>query len=142
MDGNGHPLKYLSGRSGANIDRLQAHWWDYVLPDVSLQSVPSQLVGGDGGKVWDDSTLLDVTKRISSIEVRSGNEVDGIRVNYEGVAQGQIHGGDGGTSHTFDLGPDENIIRIEGRSGSRVDRLQFFTNKGNYFVLFGSLNVF
>jgi hypothetical protein len=35
------------------------------------------------------------------------------------------------------LGPDEDINRIEGRSGSRIDRLQFFTNKGRSSPLYG-----
>lgn len=39
------------------------------------------------------------------------------------------YGGGAGTKHDFQLGPDERIIRVEGRAGARIDRLQFFTNQ-------------
>jgi len=40
-------------------------------------------------------------------------------------------------SHSFDLGPDESIIRVEGRSGARIDRIQFTTNQGRQSPAFG-----
>jgi len=135
LDGNGHPLRYFAGRSGADLDRLEAHWWNYVL-DISLQAIPSTLVGGTGGSPFDDSTAVDVTKRISSITVHSGAAVDAIQVIYDGQPA-PSHGGTGGDNHTFDLGPDESIIRIEGRSGARLDRIQFITNQGRTSPLYG-----
>ena len=40
-------------------------------------------------------------------------------------------GGGAGTKHDFELGPDERIIRVEGRAGARIDRIQFFTNQNS-----------
>jgi len=135
MDGQGHPLKYFSGRSGSAVDALQAHWCNYVI-DISAQSIPSEMKGGTGGNAFDDSLQVDVSKRITSIHIRSGNSVDSIQVIYDSASP-RAHGGTGGGDYTFDLGPDESIIRIEGRSGSRIDRLQFFTNQGRVSDLFG-----
>lgn len=74
--------------------------------------------GGDGGSEF-------AADYIKSLAIRTGKEVDAIIIN------GSKHGGDGGSmSTTLIFDADEYISAITLRSGSRVDNLQFTTNKG------------
>jgi len=95
------------------------------------------VVGGGGGGPFDDSTMVNVARKITSIDIRHGSSVDAIRVNYDGQNQTPFHGGSGGSLSTFNLDSDENIVRIEGRSGTILDRLQFVTDKGRTSDLYG-----
>lgn len=73
--------------------------------------------------------------RLMGIRVRSGKKLDSVQCIYSvGGRQvnGPQNGGDGGTEHLFwlNLSTNEYIVAIGGRSGSEVDGIQFFTNKG------------
>ncbi len=76
---------------------------------------------------------------ITKVEVRHGGEIDGLRLYY-GVNKvtGPWHGGKGGKKReTWDVPAGENIVRVEGQSGDRIDNLQFFTDKGHSSPYFG-----
>jgi len=134
-NGNGLALQYISGRCGSKLDAFQCHWFGNV--DIASQATPSVMVGGGGGGPFDDSTIVNVARKIMSIDIRHGSVVDAIRVNYDGQNQTPFHGGSGGSLSTFNLDSDENIVRIEGRSGSVIDRLQFVTDKGRTSEQYG-----
>lgn len=52
-----------------------------------------------------------------------------IRVQYGGV-WGPDHGGRGGSITNYKLEPEEKIIIVQGRSGGRLDQLEFITDAG------------
>jgi len=112
----------------------------YALASCNGSSVtPSPQYGGGGGSPFTD--LATTTQELSSILIRSGSEVDAIQVcfrNQDNTIQcREMHGGSGGSPNQFDLLPGEYINRIEGRSGRRIDSLQFFTNTGRQSAKYG-----
>jgi hypothetical protein len=95
----------------------------------------SQSFGGNGGNPFDDSALQNVTIPIVAIWIRCGSRVDSLGVVYEGHTTPQVtHGGSGGRDEVFSLLPDEKIIRIEGRSGTKIDQLCFVTSTGTSLI--------
>jgi Jacalin-like lectin domain len=101
--------------------------------------VATAISGGKGGNEFaEDLTLF---CKLIAVRIRSGSEVDSIEGVYllpSGVEEsGPRHGGGGGSEKMFRLEPDEFITAVEGRSGKRVDRLQFITNKGRRSDAYG-----
>merc|ERR1712154_430338 len=92
--------------------------------------------GGNGGSQWTDGGVVHLNGEISSVEVRTGAEVDSIRVKY-GEVWGENHGGGGGTLHSVDLNPGAKITIVQGRAGSRLDELELVTDDGVVFGPFG-----
>lgn len=95
--------------------------------------------GGTGGDPFSDD-LTEVC-RLTAVRIRSAARVDAITAVWR-MADGstrtaQQHGGNGGTEQQFSLDADEYINRIEGRSGSEIDQLAFFTSKGRKFGPYG-----
>ncbi len=95
--------------------------------------------GGGGGGAFNDftsNTGSDCGTRVSKITIRSGRRVDAIQLTYRlsngNTVTGPKHGGNGGgqTVYNIDIAGGEEIVYVGGRSGSRVDRLEFVTNKG------------
>ncbi len=82
--------------------------------------------------------------RLRSISVWHGKFIDGMEVQWQDesdptrLERSPHAGGYGGRMDTFDLAFDEAIVRVEGRSGDFVDRLEFFTNKGRSKVFGGT----
>lgn len=101
---------------------------------MARQISQSSNYGGSGGRAWDDNiyshspTIVGVRK----IDIRHGNQVDGLQVTYL-LADGSTytaprHGGSGGSPSSFTLAEDERIIRIEGKTNNAlVDQLTFIT---------------
>lgn len=84
----------------------------------ATNSIVINSYGGNGGGAF-------APDYIQSLAIRTGEEVDAIIIN------GKKNGGDGGSlSTTLIFDSDEYISQILIRSGSRVDRLEFTTNKG------------
>merc|ERR1712168_1580322 len=92
--------------------------------------------GGSGGSPWTDGGEVHLNGDISSIEMRTGSEVDSIRVKY-GEVWGENHGGGGGALHSVDLNPGAKITIVQGRAGSRLDELELVTDDGIVFGPFG-----
>jgi len=128
-------LHYLHGRSGAEIDRIGFGYGDLppALPSDIFATAP---YGGTGGKSFNDFDGSPLLGKITSINVRHGERIDNIAVNYAGGTQVK-HGGNGGSLSTFTLDPDEWITKITGRSSGRVNQLRFFTNKGRQSPVYG-----
>jgi len=102
-----------------------------------MGSAKSSVFGGNGGTAFRDPDVVIDKGRISKIDICHGGEVDGFRLYYGTEGVGDWHGGDGGTLSTFALEGDELIIRVEGHAGYRIDRLQFFTDKGRKSPVYG-----
>jgi hypothetical protein len=87
--------------------------------------------GGNGGDAFDDSHDLAAWGPIRHVVVRHGSEIDSLGVSW---ANGNFsdHGGTGGTVDYIDLAADESILRVDGRSGDRLDQITFFSNKATY----------
>ena len=92
--------------------------------------------GGNGGSQWTDGGEVHLNGDITSVELRSGSEVDSIRVKY-GDVWAENHGGGGGGVHTFDLNPGAKITIVQGRYGKRLDALELITDDGLVFGPFG-----
>jgi hypothetical protein len=101
--------------------------------------VPTQQHGGNGGDAFSDD--LTQTCRLAEVNIRHGSEVDAIQGVYTtpsgATITGLMHGGDGGELSNFKLEDGEYITRVEGHSGARTDKLQFFTNRGRSFGPYG-----
>jgi len=92
--------------------------------------------GGNGGGQWTDGGEVHLNGDISSVELRSGSEIDSIRVKY-GDVWGENHGGGGGSLHSFDVNPGAKITIVQGRSGKRLDELELITDDGVVFGPYG-----
>ncbi|MED1663492.1 jacalin-like lectin [Brevibacillus laterosporus] len=94
----------------------------------------STLFGGSGGSPFNDDHT-DV-KRLAGFYIRHGSRIDAIQGIYDYLdgrrAPQEFHGGNGGTQAIVFFEDDEHIIRITGRTGSRVDQLTITTNKRTY----------
>ncbi|POZ59936.1 jacalin-like lectin [Chromobacterium alticapitis] len=99
----------------------------------------TQQFGGEGGSSFADN-LTEVC-RLSQINIRHGSRVDsiqGVWITPSGdQVTGSKHGGDGGELTSIVLAGNEYIVRVDGRSGSRVDQLSFTTNLGNVYGPYG-----
>lgn len=127
-------LHYVFGRSGNLVDQLGFASGDPA-PALPTEIRPSPGYGGGGGSPFDD--LKDgVIGKIERIDVRHGARIDKISVFYQGAGD-KPHGGNGGGLSSFALAADEWITEVHGRSGGRVDRLQFRTNKDRWSQVYG-----
>ncbi|MFT3766990.1 MAG: jacalin-like lectin [Minicystis sp.] len=101
--------------------------------------IRSQEFGGDGGDPFSDD-LTEVC-RLVQVNIRYASEIDGIQCEWESPSGARVtgpwHGGHGGDLTHFTLLEGEHITHFEGRVGSRVDQLTFYTNKGNKFGPYG-----
>ena len=102
--------------------------------DVSILPGPSTFYGGGGGQLFDHFSALKEDSKITSVQVwetcfHGIALVGGIRIAYtDGRAFSA--GKREGAMKMIDLGPDESINRVSGRSARLVDSLTFYTNKG------------
>jgi hypothetical protein len=115
-------------------------------PRMNVQVSNGELMGGDGGEVFDFAE--DFTERASAVQhrtrlervgLRAGGRIDQIRLNYRnesgplGATQQreEVHGQDGGRDlGEMQLGPGVGIARIEAKTGTRVDHLTLTTTDG------------
>jgi len=98
--------------------------------------VDGPLYGGNGGFAFHTASS-DPDDKIVSVQVRSGSEIDGLKIRY---ASGRVesYGGTGG--HLQDqwmIFDDEVLVGISGKFGSRVDSLRFYTSTGRVSQKYG-----
>jgi len=78
---------------------------------------------------------------LKTLKVRCGSRIDAIECVFKLPSGQEIStgrkGGDGGGQNEFTLSANERIIRVEGRAGARIDRLQFFTNQNRSSPIYG-----
>ncbi len=84
--------------------------------------------GGRGGNHFDDGVENVNIVGIRTVNIRSGNQVDAIQVDYMlsdgSVFKGPYHGGHGGSVSAISLANGEWICKVEGKTnGSLVDQL-------------------
>jgi hypothetical protein len=92
--------------------------------------------GGTGGLPF-HTTNADPSNKIIGIQVRSANEVDALRVIY---ANGLVEawGGSGGSwNPVFEIFPGEELVKISGKAGLRVDSIVFTTSTGRVSQVYG-----
>ena len=94
------------------------------MPVESFQSGPC---GGTGGNTFTDDIPADGVK-IASIDIRHGNFIDAVTLNYSDSTSSGRHGGGGGVSETVTFESDEYLTEISGRYGNVVDSLLIRTN--------------
>jgi Jacalin-like lectin domain len=92
--------------------------------------------GGTGGAAFSDD--LTTVAQLIAVTVKSGGRVDAIQATWRTTDGKQVtgpwHGGEGGNNpRTFVLQEGEFITKVTINSGAKVDRVQFWTNKGAYF---------
>jgi hypothetical protein len=98
-------------------------------PELNVSLSEEIPMGGSGGAPFAFPERADaIRRRLRLVEVglRTGSRVDQIRLRYAGDGEplaAEVHGGDGGSDRgSLQLGPGVNLRRIEGLSGTRVDR--------------------
>ncbi|GAB1527404.1 hypothetical protein RhiTH_010579 [Rhizoctonia solani] len=80
----------------------------------------SKLMGKEYNDLHSFGAELDFWKPIKSIEIWSGQVVDGLLVTYnmlDGSTQDVMHGATGGTKTKIDLSPTERIVEVNGIYG-------------------------
>ncbi|CAF0749781.1 unnamed protein product [Adineta ricciae] len=97
--------------------------------------------GGQGGSIFSDLDVVGLYGRTFPISIilRCGSYIDAIQVTYETsnqtqgsvITQAPRRGGTNTGPHQFDLLPGERIVKVNGRSGTYVNGLQFTTSTGN-----------
>lgn len=108
----------------------------YGTPALCYQIGNSPAYGGSAGHPFHDTniaTAIQQHQRITSIQLRSGNYIDNLTVNYQndnGITR-QYHGGNGGTlGPLLTLLPGQFITGISGRSSEYIDHLQIQISDG------------
>ncbi|KAG8945479.1 hypothetical protein FRC04_000764 [Tulasnella sp. 424] len=97
--------------------------------------VQSPARGGSGGTAFSDAGCVTFpqTTNITAVKINYNTGIDRIQVCYGGK-WAETHGGKAGSQglseETFYLQRGEVIVQIEGRSGTRLDSLQFTTSTG------------
>ncbi len=96
-----------------------------------------QLAGGDGGSLWTDTGEC-AGQYVDGFKIRSGGSVDWVQFRYGGNRWGQVHGaGSGPFDADVILPAGDYIVRVDFRSGSRVDAVTFKTKKGKTYGPYG-----
>jgi Jacalin-like lectin domain len=110
---------------------------DNGTPELEYQIKHSPIHGGNGGGPFDDvnvDTSIPQQTRISALQLRSGSRIDRLMTTYTNTSSTWTveHGGNGGgLSNKLDLRPRNVVLKVNGRSGSRVDHLTFTTSNGD-----------
>lgn len=126
--------------SGTLVDSLQPHFID-GLQTRNAVGASKEAAGGNGGNPFDFFHSVNdmIAARLVEVRVRSGSVIDAIQLVYsygDHAFTTPWYGGSGGAESFFTLAPGELIVKIEGRSGSLVDQVQFITNRsGNSLSL-------
>lgn len=92
--------------------------------------------GGWGGSPWDDRNVC-AGKAVDGIRVGYGKEVNSIQFRYGGVWAGYY--GANNTDRWVDiaLDPGEGIVRVDFRSGDRMNQITYITTKNRVLGPYG-----
>jgi len=129
----------FKGRASGVVHNIEPIWSN-TRQLGSLSVAVGEMKGTKSGTGFDMlSSISDpFPANLKSIKVRSGDRIDALECMFTLASGGEFStgrmGGGGGKEQIFTLNDNERIIRIEGRSGSQIDRLQFFTNQNRTFV--------
>lgn len=129
-------LLYIFGSAYNRIDRIGLGYGPQP-PALESPVTRSEAKGGVGGTAFDHLPTGVLVGKITSIKVRAANRVDKITVQYQGAGGSVSQGGSGGIEKVFDLEDNEYITEVLGRSGSRLDQIEFVLNTGRRSQPFG-----
>ncbi|WP_094585662.1 hypothetical protein [Synechococcus sp. BO 8801] len=106
-------------------------------PELNVTLAEELPMGGNGGAPFAFPGRADAIRRrqrLVKVGLRTGSRVDQIRLGYAGedeTPEPEVHGGGGGGDRgVLQLPEGVTIRRIEGLSGSRVDRLFLSSSDG------------
>ncbi len=106
-------------------------------PELSVTLGEELLMGGQGGSPFafpGRAEAIRQRQRLVEVGLRTGSRVDQIRLRYDSEGdplEAEVHGGGGGGDRgSLELGDGVVIRRIEGLSGTRVDRLFLTSSDG------------
>ncbi|KAG8904881.1 hypothetical protein FRC01_008568 [Tulasnella sp. 417] len=104
--------------------------------------VQSPARGGSGGNPFSDESFVNPAQpaSITAVKINYKTGIDRIHVRY-GDEWAEPHGGSAGlqglSEETFFLQRGETIVQVEGRSGTKLDSLQFTTSTGRKTQVYG-----
>jgi len=95
-------------------------------------------IGGDGGGYWTDIDKC-AGGYVTGFRLRSGGALDHVQFEYGARGWSTAQGSAGNAPYTAEvnLKADEYIVRVDYRSGARVDAISFKTNKGKVYGPYG-----
>lgn len=97
-----------------------------------------QVAGGGGGGSWRDDPTCG-KQYVNGFRVRTGRDMDMVQFRYAKRGWAPAQGNQGGGTLVADvtLAEGEYIVRVDYRSGDRVDQLSFRTNRGKTYGPYG-----
>lgn len=94
--------------------------------------------GGDGGSAWSDRDQC-ASGYVTGFRLRYGKEVNTVQFRYSNGKWGDSHGYQSTDpwTKTESLPSGEYIVRVDYRSGGRLDNVAFITNRGKKYGPYG-----
>lgn len=104
--------------------------------------VKTNSFGGDGGTPFDDPPRAgnQTIEAIQEITIRADKRVDYLKTKYllsSGETMECAYGKASSGASVIPLAEGEKILAVKGRSGARIDRLEFITSKGKKYGPYG-----
>lgn len=105
-----------------------------TLAALSLSATNALAIGSGGAPNWTDTNCAGLP--VSSIEIRAGDAVNGLRFGYRNGGWATKHGyqGDG---LMVSLDADETFTEVRYRSAGSINQLTFVSSKGRVFGPYG-----
>jgi hypothetical protein len=138
-----HTLESNVGK-GNYVDALE-HWLTSGFddgrngsPDSTFDGPVSgpQVAGGGGGGPWSDIETCD-GQYVNGFRLSVGGTVDRVQFRYAERGWAPVQGGSAPFTTDVTLAKDEYIVRVDYRSGGRIDSLSFRTNRGKTYGPYG-----
>ncbi|KAL0572736.1 hypothetical protein V5O48_009236 [Marasmius crinis-equi] len=119
--------------------RVLAEGWGWMdcTPIAFLQET-GRFVGKFTGKAFTDNTSRTDQRVIKQVNIRSGDLIDAISLDFTDGSTSGCHGGGGGVARSFALSSGEDITHVlVTTDGNNISALQFITSKGRDSVWYG-----
>jgi Jacalin-like lectin domain/MAC/Perforin domain len=96
----------------------------------------SEVVGGKGGKTWNEKSLAKFNGRIAGYNAMFDQNIDSIRFTYEDKAtkqltQGEWRGESREKDHAYEFGKDDEVVGVEVGWDVTVDHILIYTQSGS-----------
>ena len=135
-------LQLLKNATSAILSNISGSTTTESPTDAPVVLLQSTLIGGTGGRYFNNYEDNNNITGIVGMRIRAGNQIDSIQVTYrlnDGTTYtAPRHGGTGGTEFSFTLADGEKLTRMEGMTnGVVVDMLTFYSNLNNVYGPYG-----
>ena len=134
-----YTLKYIDGSNARIVKSGEYNVRKCSYPEPCPSEIQKlDYVGGNSGSPF-DFTFPDCSK-IESIQIRSGQRIDKIVINYRDDndrLRKVSYGGNGGTLHPT-IHVTSKIVKITGSAGDRIDSIRFHFANGTSSPSFGN----